>query len=101
MAPKGVAGREIPCGQRTDRRWKRHKGTEHVRKASDLEISLQMVTQDQRVAWPKLHCLKPSLLALSVGVCAGWLKRTQRRCTGAYPFGICTLSPPLGGEDAP
>jgi IS605 OrfB family transposase len=39
IVPWGTTGGEIPYGQRTDRRWKRQKGTQHVRKALSLEVS--------------------------------------------------------------
>ena len=66
--------RENSYGHLVYRRWKRQKGTEHTRKATGLEISLQAVSQDQGVAWSKLDCFKPSFLALTAGVCESWLE---------------------------
>src|SRR5947209_3268524 len=97
----GTAGREVPHDQRADRRGKPYMGPEHARKASELKVSVQPVMRGQGVAWLKLHCLKPSLLVVSPQACACWLKRTQRRCAEACIRGICTLSSPLSGEDAP
>ena len=67
--------RENSYGRLVHRRRKRQKGTEHARKATCLEISLQTVLQDQEgVAWSRLDCFKPSFLALTAGVCESWLE---------------------------
>jgi len=53
LVPKGTGG--SLHGQRAYRRWKRQKGPEHARKASYLEVSVQIVMRGQGMAWSKLE----------------------------------------------
>jgi putative transposase len=89
--PRGTTGGEKPYGERTHRRWKRHKGTKHVRKAARLEISRQTVPQNQGVIWSKLHCLKPSFLALMDGVYEELIGYVHRGGTQKMATGSCAL----------
>jgi putative transposase len=100
IVPRGTTGGEKPYGERTYRRWKRHKGTKHVRKAARLEISRQTVLQNQGVIWSKLHCLTPSFLAFMDGVYEELIGYVHRGGTQEMATGSCALSPPLGEEEA-